>query len=153
MATYEGFPVTGYYFRVLVDNLELGFKEVSGISATVEDAPTEEGGNREESPSILKKLTFGEVTLKKGLVKGHSMAIDVFEKFNLQFNIHADGFQLDYKNVFITLIGGDDKDLFTWILHEAYPSSWDVSGFDAMKNEVSLETVKFKYKKLEIVQH
>lgn len=153
MASYEGFPVASYYFKVLIGGMELGFKEVSGIKATVEYEEIEEGGNRQESPRILKKMNFEKVSLKKGLVKGHSMAIDVFEKFNLQFNIHNAGDTLTYNDVIITLISGEDKDLFSWILHEAYPLSWEVTGFDAMKNEISLETLELNYKRLEIVQH
>ncbi len=153
MATYEGFPVTSYYFKVLIGGTELGFKEVSGIKATVEFEEVDEGGNRQESPKVLKKMNFEKVSLKKGLVKGHSVAIDVFEMFNLEFNIHAAGQTLTYNDVIITLMSGDDKDLFSWILHEAYPVSWEISGFDAMKNEVSLETLDLNYKRLEIVQH
>jgi phage tail-like protein len=153
MATYDGFPVASYYFKVSIDGMELGFREVSGIKATVEYEEIDEGGNREESPRILKKMNFEKVSLKKGLVKGASMAIDVFEKFNLKFNIHNAGETLKYNDVIITLMSGDDKDLFSWILHEAYPLSWEVTGFDAMKNEISVETLELNYKRLEIVQH
>lgn len=153
MATYEGFPVTSYYFKVLIGGTELGFREVSGIKATVEVEEVEEGGTRNEAPKILKKMNFESVSLKKGLVKGHSMAIEVFEQFNLKFNIHSSGETLTYNDVIITMMSGDDKDIFSWILHEAYPLSWEISGFDAMKNELSVETLELNYKRLEIVQH
>ncbi len=153
MAKYEGFPITSYYFKVLIGGQELGFKEVSGLKATIEFEEVRPGGDREEAPKIIKKMNFEKVSLKKGLVKGSSMSVDVFDIFNLKFNIHAAGQKLNYEDVIITLMSGDDKDLFSWVLHEAYPLSWEVSGFDAMKNEIALETLELNYKRLEIVQH
>ena len=152
-ANNQGFPVTSYYFKVLIGGKEYGFKEVSGIKASVDFHPVEELGSRHEAPKILKGMKYESVTLKKGLVKGQSMIKEVLEQFKLEFDIHSDGKPLVYNDVFITLMSSDEKDLFSWILLESYPVSWEISGFDAMKNEVSIESLELNYKRLETVQH
>lgn len=148
---YKGFPVASYYFDVDIGGLVIGFQSVSGLKATAEYQEIKDG-ERSNSNQILKSMKYDPVTFKKGLVKGHSMAVDVFKKFNLKFHEVSDGLneKINYQTITVTLKAEDDKPLFIWILEKCYPDSWEVSSLDAMKNELAIETMTFNFQKMSL---
>ena len=150
---YKGFPVASYFFDVRIGGLTIGFQSVAGLKATAEYNKSPSGNEGGDTNKVLKKMNYDAVTFKKGLVKGHSMAMEVFNEFGLKFHDDGHNQKINYKNIHITLKSEDDKPLFEWILVRAYPESWEVASFDAMKNELSIETMSFNFKSMKMKQY
>ncbi|GLR16707.1 phage tail protein [Portibacter lacus] len=152
---YKGFPVASYFFDVKIGNLSIGFQSVSGLKASAEYQNIDDNSARSDSSQILKKMKYDPVTFKKGLVKGNSMSKEVFQLFNMEFHGSFEGLEkkIQYQTINVTLLSEDEKPLFEWVLEKCYPDSWEVSGLDAMKNEVAIETMTFNFQSMKLMQY
>lgn len=152
---YNGFPVASYFFDVKIGGMTIGFQSVSGLKASAEYQDIPDTAARSDSSQILKKMKYDPVTFKKGLVKGHSMSKEVFGLFNLKFHDTNLGLEnkIEYQEIYVTLMAEDETPLFEWILHKCYPDSWEISGLDAMKNELAIETMTFNFQSMQLKQY
>jgi len=50
--------------------------------------------------------------------------------------------------IMINLCNAKGLPCASWVCDRAYPVKWQVSGFDAMKNEMAIETIEFAYHSL-----
>ncbi len=152
---YRGFPVASYFFDVKIGGTTIGFQSVSGLKAAAEYQDVPDNQARSDSSQILKKMKYDPVTFKKGLVKGHSMSKDVFSLFNLEFHDTNEGLnnKVKYQTINVTLMAEDETPLFEWVLYKCYPDSWEVSGLDAMKNELAIETMTFNFQSMQLKQY
>lgn len=147
------FPISGFYFDVRIGGSgSIQFKEVSGLKADIKykDEPRE-GGNAVVQHKVFEKIEHGPVTLKKGLVKNKGLAIKLLkDKFNIHLDHSTSGSVLRPQLVTITLKNEKGSPIMVFALDGAYPTSWEISAFDAMSHEVTLETLQIEYKSLKI---
>lgn len=135
----SGFPISGYFFEVKMGNLDMAFKEVSGLSATIEYKQERPGGDSTTRPKKFDKITPGEVTFKKGLIKNTLLSKKVIEDvFGLKLNQVNN--RIDHKNVLITL-KNEKEAVAYFMLTDAFPTKWEISNFDAMSKEIVIETI------------
>ena len=52
------------------------------------------------------------------------------------------------KAVVVSLADAEGDPVASWSIDRAYPVKWSVGGFDAMKNELAIETMEFAYHSL-----
>ena len=48
----------------------------------------------------------------------------------------------------VSLADAEGDPVASWSIGRAYPVKWSVGGFDAMKNEIAIETMEFAYHSL-----
>ncbi|WP_235299103.1 phage tail protein [Portibacter marinus] len=134
------YPVAGYHFKVVMGGTEMAFKEVSGLSATIEYKQENPGGDSTAAPKKFDKVKPGPVSFKKGLVKGNLLSEKILDSvFNLKMN-QVDN-EISHQDVTVTLMNEKGDPVAYFLLTGAYPTKWEISSFDAMSKELTLETI------------
>jgi phage tail-like protein len=136
----ENYPVSGYHFEVKMGGTTMAFKEVSGLSATVEYKDDEPGADSTHSPKKFDRVKPGDVTFKKGLVKNTLLTKEIFKNvFELDFEQTNN--EIKHELVMVTLKNEAGEQIVNFALEEAYPVKWEMSNFDAMSKELAIETI------------
>lgn len=148
----DNYPVSSYYFKVLIGGTEFAFKEVSGIKATMEYKQEQrQGGDTSSQHKVFDKFSFSNVKFSKGLVSGESMAKNALETiFKIKFDSNPNSVSIDYQTVIITLMDEKNSPALVMGLEGAYPISWEISTFDAMSKELAIESLELNYQKLSV---
>ncbi len=120
---------------------QCAFQEVSGLEAEIKTEDVVEGGENRFQHRLPKGVTRSNIVLKRGLAKGSNPLVkwckDVFENdFSKPIEPRA---------VTVSLLDEEHDALCTWSIQNAYPVKWSVGGFDAMKNEIAIETIELAY--------
>jgi phage tail-like protein len=136
----EQYPIPGYYFKVDMGGIIMAFKEVTGLKADVKYKTEEPGGDSTSTPEKFEKVVAGDVTFKKGLVKGTLLSLEIFDKvFNLKLNQVNN--EISHKDVTVTLMNAKGDPVAYFLLTGAFPRKWEISSFDAMSKELAIETI------------
>ena len=149
MASNSGYPVPGYIFKVFFDKKEMAFKEVSGLSVTVEYKTEKPGADSTAIPKKFDKVTPSEVTFKKGLVKDVLLTEEIFLDF-FKLDLTQTHNEIKHRDVLVILMNEDEKPVLNFVLKSAYPTKWEISNFDAMSKELTIETIVLGCKRIEI---
>lgn len=141
------YPPLGHYFKVEVDGFsdELGFQSVSRLSSSVEFEDIREGGNQMVAYKAPVRITYSDVTLKRGLLAGSSLVATWIRRAMEQFYFEP-------RNVTITLLdsrsGSQQMPLATWQLLQAVPKSWELSDLNAQENAIAIESLVLTFQEL-----
>lgn len=144
MALLDAFtyPPVGFHFSVVIEMFpqtpqDFRFQSVSGLSV---DLPTEtvaEGGELRFKYHLPGVPQFGKLTLKRGLFQG---------SFVVNWCKNAiERFEFEPKNVLVTLLNDLHLPVAIWHVHNAYPTRWAVSEFNAEQSSVVVETLELTY--------
>lgn len=140
------YPPIGFLFKVSINGIpdaEADFQEVSGLAMTLETAPLKEGGQNRFVHQLPVRTTSDKLVLKRGLKISSELTKwcrDAIEEFSFS-----------PKDLTISLLdpGIDDAistPLISWQVSHAFPVKWSVSTFNAMNNELAIETVEIQYR-------
>lgn len=120
-----------------VDADNIPFVEVSGIQV---DIPYDEvwgGGENNRVYKLPKSVKLPNLVLKKGVVPHPNKFVAWCE--NAIYN-----FEFQPVTVTVSLVNGDEA-VKSWEFSHAYPVKFEVSSFDANKNELVIETIELAY--------
>ena len=141
----------GFRFSVLflvggaVPNpVDLRFRKVSGLSAEIKTTTLDEGGQNRYSHQLPERVSFGKLTLERGLV--------VASPLNMEFNAAMSLFQFSPSNVLVTLLGATAEPLAAWMFLRAFPSKWSTSDLDAEQHTVAVDTMELTYSRMQIMR-
>lgn len=139
------YPATGFYFKVevagITDTSDNSFKEVSGLSLELGSEKLTEGGVNNYTMELPTQVNSTNLVLKRGVFSKKSNLIKWVED-----SINTDYSQaLELKNIIVKLFNDQGSPLITWTFNDARPVKYSVTDFDAMKNEVLIETMEFTY--------
>jgi phage tail-like protein len=135
------YPLPVYNYRVEIGGQSIGFSEVSGLSIAYEtfvykESPTEASA---PGPRVMRMPAQGtdtKITLKKGLVRGTSIAV-LFKWINaIQINL------IEKKDVFVRLCDESGNPVISWKIINAFPIKLDAPTFDAKSNDAAIETME-----------
>lgn len=136
------YPPVAFYFKVTFEGEsgESSFKEVSGISMEMDTEEITEGGNsyKHRVPTSVK---FSNLVLKRGLVPKDS-AIVQWCSDTLESGLSTG---ITTKSITVSLLDEDANPLSTWNFLNAWPVKWSISDFNAMNNEIAIETLELSY--------
>jgi phage tail-like protein len=130
-------------FAVFIGGLPVGeFHAVEGLTRSVETKAVSEGGRFEQQVHMIKQHTFGELTLKWGLVQRGYMynwmeEVKPGNRFRRDLVIMLQDRMLIPTRVF-SIIG-------------AFPTEWTSPNMDAQSSIVPVETLKLRYHSMEMV--
>jgi phage tail-like protein len=136
------YPQVGFHFLVAFELFpqfpnDVRFQEVSGLSATMELEPFKEGGENRFVHQLPVRSSYNELVLKRGMFLGSGI---------LQWCRNAiDNFEFKPTNIMISLLNDDHLPLYNWYVINAIPKKLEVSGFNAERSEVVIETMTLHY--------
>jgi len=135
-------PLVRFQFRVVYDNMEFIFQEVTGLSNETQVIEYRHNNSKVfdtiKMPGIQK---FGNVTLKKGIFKGDD---DLWKNFNAIKNTTKK------TTVVISLLDESNAVAMSWNLTNAFPTKITAADMKADSNEVAIETMEIAHEGLTI---
>lgn len=134
-----------FHFAVSIDGATAAedgaFQEASGLEAEMDLETVVEGGENRFVHRLPKPVKHPNLVLKRGIASDRSQLMgwvrDVLENDFAQAIVP--------KNMVVMLRDGEGDPLRSWSIGRAFPVKWSVGGFNAMKNEVAIETMEFAY--------
>lgn len=135
------YPIPVYNYRVEIGSDAVAFSEVSGLSRSYEttsykESPVESGVPGPRVMHMPAQAPAGTVTLKKGIVRGASVAA-LYEWISAtQLN------QTEKKDIFVRLCDENGDPVISWKVTNAFPTKLDAPTFDANSNDVAVESME-----------
>lgn len=126
--------------QVLGQNMfDTNFKEVSGLTAEIPVDKIQEGGVNDMVHPLPKPVSFGNITLKRGLLIKSELANWMYDAL--------ENFKIVPKELIIILHGPLYVPIAAWNILGAYPVKWEISGFNAMDNAIVIESLELTCQK------
>lgn len=135
------YPLPVYNYKVEIDGVFVAFSEVSGLdityeTATYKESPTQGGMPGPRTMYMPMQPSPTNVTLKKGVVKGVSVAA-LYGWINAtQVN------QTEKKDVFVRLCDEKGDAVVSWKVVNAFPTKLEAPSFTADSNDVAIESIE-----------
>ena len=132
-----------FHFSVSILGLdyEASFQEVRGIDSSVETEPVRGGGDNHSIYYLPKQVTHSDLVLKRALVTTTSS----FYTWCQSVMGGLIGFKIVPLSLSVRLLDENHDPICAWNLGNAYPVKWVLGNLDAMKSEVMIEEIHFKY--------
>ena len=138
------FLVTFFIGGVVPNPLDVRFKRVSGLKATVKTTSIAEGGQNLYTQKVPEGVEFGNLVLERGMIVGSPLIIE--------FNVAMSLFKFSPSNVLIALLSEDKLPVSAWMFMNAYPVNWTTSDLDADQKTLVIDTLELAYQRMQIVR-
>jgi phage tail-like protein len=140
------YPPVSFYFDVRIDGVntsgDTSFAEADGLEAEVGVLEVKEGGENRFSHRLPdRRSAQGKLTLKRGLLAASSDLAD-WCKSTIESDFST---PVTTRGINVFLLNENGNPLLAWNFSNAWPVKWSVTGLDAQKNEIALETLEFAY--------
>lgn len=143
------YPLPVYNYKVDVDNVTIGFSEISGMelafdTITYKESPIASG---KRGPNIMHMPgvpTPFNISLKKGFVKGVSIPVLYNWINSIELN------RVDKKDITVHLMDEKGDTVVSWKCIDCFPTKLTAPSFDANSNEVAIESMDLMVSKLVI---
>ena len=144
--TYDYYPATGYYYAVQLasasaSDLDASFKQVSGLSVELAVEEVGEGGENRFKHRLPTGAKSTNLVLERGLLVTSSRFFQ-WCSATLQGNLVQ---PIVPSSILVVLLDQNAAPLRTWTVVNAWPVKWSVSGFNAMNEQVVIETLEIAY--------
>ncbi len=136
------YPQVGFHFLVTFELFpqlpnDFRFQEVTGLTATMEMEPIKEGGENRFVHQLPVRTSYNELVLKRGKFMGSGI---------LHWCKNAiENYEFKPTNIMISLLNDDHLPLYNWYVINAIPKRLEISGFNAERSEVVIETMALNY--------
>ncbi len=135
-------PTDRFIFEV--DGMEIGqFSEVTGLSVDVAVETVEEGGENQFVHKLPGRLSWPNITLKRGVVRSDSL-FDWLSQTSGQ-GYAGNGNKLERRTVAITLVSVDGTRVREWSLADAFAVKWSGPRFAANATESATEELEIAH--------
>ncbi len=142
--SYDGQRISASTFLFEVDGVEIGqFMEVSGLEVEVSVESIEEGGENGFSHRLPGRMSWPNITLKRGVTQADNLFIWLNKSSGEQFA--KSGNILTRSTAAITLIGPSKKRLRAWNFVEAFPVKWKGPDFAADSTTAASEQLEIAH--------
>jgi phage tail-like protein len=134
-------PLPAYVFKISIDGLTTGsacafFKSVGGIAYEVETVPLKEGGVNNTTWNLVGGFKWKNIVLKRGFTADSEL---------LQWRTDwLNGTMVRHSGT-ITQLNSALQPVAIWSFSGGFPVKWEISEFDASKNEVAIETLEIAH--------
>ncbi|HSL74032.1 MAG TPA: phage tail protein [Ilumatobacteraceae bacterium] len=131
-------------FLFEVDGVEIGkFMEVSGLEVSVETEDIAEGGENSFVHKLPGRMTWPNITLKRGIAKQDALLKWLNESSGEKFA--ANNNRLVRKSAAITLCDRTGARLMSWEFDGAFPVKWTGPTFAATTSEYPTEQLEIAH--------
>lgn len=141
-----GFRFGVFFFvaGVLPNPLDIRFKRVSGLGATINTYDLREGGQNIYTHKLPDGITHDNLVLERGMVVGSPL--------NVEVNVALSLYSMTPSNVMVTLFNESSVPIAAWLCIKAFPVKWSTSDLDASEGSVVLDTFELAYTRLQILR-
>jgi len=140
MANY---PMPVFHFQVEWGGTNIGFSEISGLNLETQAIEYRDGASPEYSvvkmPGIPK---FGNITMKRGIVKGDNQLYDWLKTTSLN--------KVERRDLIINLLDENHSPVVTWKAKNCFPVKLEGPGLKATGNEVAIESCEIAHEGLTV---
>ena len=140
-------PRPAFAFRITLTNTgdTILVQEVSGLARDFETTEVVEGGENRFVHQLPEPAKHANLTLKRMVVPDDAPLVQwVRDKLEGDFTKPIAPREID-----IALLDVNQTVQAQWIAANAYPVKWSIGNFDAMKNELAIETLELAYATLQ----
>ncbi len=131
-------------FLFEVDGMEIGhFSEVNGLSVEVQVDPIEEGGENQFVHKFPGRMSWPNITLKRGVIQSDNLFAWLKESSGEGFA--GKGNKLRRRTAAITLLALDGTRLRAWNLSDAFAVKWSGPQFAATANGAATEELEIAH--------
>lgn len=134
--------LTTLTLNTLSDNIEGGFNECSGLEATLEVEEYKAGGVNDRVLKFPTRLSWGRITLKKGLVTDQALWSWIAG--------FAEG-RVTRRDGLITLLDVRRETHTMWQFSRGLPVSYSVSRLAAEENAIAVESIEIEHEGLKLM--
>lgn len=139
-------PPVAFHFSVMFVGMtppvpDMAFQEVSGLESGLETEALVEGGENRFVHQLPKPAKRNNLTLKRGITTLASGLVQ-WCKSTIENDLAK---PIEPKDITVSLLNEMRAPVAVWSIGNAYPVKWAVGGFDAMKNELAVETIELAY--------
>lgn len=129
---------------VVPNPLDIRFKKVTGLSATLKTTPLEEGGQNLYTQQLPSRVEYGNLVLERGMVASSPLRLDFDAAMSL--------FKFAPSNVLVTLFSEAYTPVSAWFFSRAYPVKWSIADLAAEPKEVLIESLELAYARMQIMK-
>jgi phage tail-like protein len=135
----DSWPMTKFYFYVLIGGIELGFQSVEGLEAEIGVIEYRDGN----SPLLAKDkipglVTYNKVTLKKGMFASDTAAANLFKE------IATDRQYTKRRSILIAMLDHNHIPQFIWRYEGCFITKFTPANLDAeSESEIAVEEMEF----------
>ena len=135
------YPLPVYNYKVEIGPDTVAFSEVSGLgvgyeTTTYKESPVASGVPGPRVMYMPAQATATNITLKKGVVRGTSVAALYGWITGTQTN------QIEKKDIFVRLCDENGDPVISWKVANAFPTKLDAPTFDANSTDVAVESME-----------
>lgn len=142
--SFDADRVTAATFVFEVDGVEIGrFMEVAGLQVDVAVEEIEEGGENNYVHKLPGRMTWPNLTLRRGITQNDSLLAWLTKSSGEQFA--ASGNKLSRSTAAITLLGPGGKRLRSWSFDGAFAVRWKGPDFAASSNDMAVEELEIAH--------
>ena len=139
-------PTSAFHFSVNFEGVtppvsDMAFQEVSGLESGLATDMVTEGGENRFKHHLPKPVKRGNLKLKRGMTS-HGSGLVQWCKSTLEGDFAEPVLP---KDLIISLLDEKRRPVAVWSISDAYPVKWSVGGYDAMKDELAVETIELAY--------
>jgi phage tail-like protein len=138
------FAVIFFIGGVVPNPLDIRFQRVSGLSATIETATVNEGGQNLYAHRLPRRVGYSNLILERGFLVGSPL--------NIEFNVAMSLFKFLPSNVMVTLLDGDAAPLAAWLFLKAFPVRWATADLGAGDDKVLIDTLELCYASMQAMR-
>ena len=127
-------PFSSFNFKVEIcnDGKQLAlFQEVTGISASIETIDLKEGGANNTTRKLIGHTSYGNVTLKRGLVD-----TEFIQWINDVINGNI------YRKDIIVTINDETSEYISYKLLNTLPVKWEGPNLNVMNDSIAVESLE-----------
>lgn len=135
------YPPVNFHFRVteLGGDIDMNFREVSGLNAQLQTETLKEGGENTYEQTLPVRVKYTDVVLKRGVVSAGQSDLtrwlkDAYENFKFKA-----------RNFNVVLLNEKHEPLMQWQIVHALPKNWKFSDLNAERGEILIETLELSY--------
>lgn len=137
----SSYPLPAYNYRVEINGKAVGFSEVTGLNishgtTTYKESPTQGGAAGPRKMIMPAQSGEVKITLKKGVVRGDSIATLFQWISGIQIN------QVEKKDVYVRLCDEKGEAVISWKVINAFPTQLDAPSFVASSNDAAIESLQ-----------
>ncbi len=143
-------PAVGFRYKLSIsgkpNSEKAGFSEITGLSAELETESFTAGGENNLLYNLPKQVKTTPLVLKRGLFALDSPIMKWVKE------ILNEGYPKKITPNDLTIQLMDEKNIaiVTWTIRHAFPTKWEVNGFNAMENKLLIESITFSYTNFEM---
>jgi phage tail-like protein len=142
--SYDAERITAATFLVEVDGVEIGrFMEVTGLEVSVGVEEVEEGGENNYVHKLPGRMTWPNITLKRGITQNDTL-LEWFSKSSGE-QFAANGNRLTRSTAAITLLGPAAQRLRAWEFDGAFPVKWKGPDFAVTSSDMAIEELEITH--------